>query len=88
MLITYILQMNWLNFRLSKQCRPCLYISEKNSMAHTGYPETTNATDNKKRSWNQQAGIGGTCLSGNNLPRIKLIRGKLFLDRYLLPMTA
>ena len=24
----------------------------------------------------------------NNLPRIKLVRGKLFPDRYLLPMTA
>ena len=24
----------------------------------------------------------------NNLPRIKLVRGKLFQDRYLLPMTA
>ena len=29
-----------------------------------------------------------TDLSGNNLPRIKLIRGKLFPDRYSLPMTA
>ena len=34
---------------------------------HTVYPETTNATDNNKHSWNQQAG------SGNNLPRISFI---------------
>ena len=32
--------------------------------------------------------IGCKYLSGNNLPRIKLIRVKLFPDRYLLPMTA
>ena len=57
-------------------------------IVHAGYPETTNATDNNKRSWNQQAGIGCKYLSGNNLPRIKLIRGKLSPDRYLLPMTA
>ena len=55
---------------------------------HTGYPETTNADDNNKHSWNQQAGIGCKYLSGNNLPQIKLICGKLFPDRYLLPMTA
>ena len=53
---------------------------------HTGYPEPTNATD--KRSWNQQAGIGCKYLSGNNLPRFSLIRGKLFPDRYLLLITA
>ena len=47
-------------------------------MHYTGYPETTNATDNNKRSWNQQAGKRCKYLSGNNLPRIKLIRGKLF----------
>ena len=33
------------------------------------------------------AGIG-KYLSGNNLPQIRLICGKLFPDRYLLPMTA
>ena len=27
-------------------------------------------------------------LSGNNMPRIKLIRGKMFPDNYLLPMAA
>ena len=52
---------------------------------HTGYPETTNVTDNNKRSWNQQAAIACKYLSGNTLPRITLIRGKLFPDRYLLP---
>ena len=56
--------------------------------AHTDYPETTNATDNNKRSWNQQAGTGYKYLSVNNLLRIKMIRCKLFPDRYLLPMTA
>ena len=52
---------------------------------HTGYPETTDATDNNKRSWNQQAGIGCKFLSWNNLPRIKLIRGKIIPDRYFTP---
>ena len=55
---------------------------------HTGYPETTNVTDNNKRSRNQQVEKGCKFLSGNNLPRIKLIRGKLSPDRYLLPMIA
>ena len=55
---------------------------------HTDYPETTKATDNNKHSCNQQVGMGCKYLSGNNLPRIKLIHGKLFPDRYLLPMTA
>ena len=41
-----------------------------------------------KRIWNQQAGIGSKYLSGNNLPWIKLIRGKMFPDRNLLHMTA
>ena len=36
----------------------------------------------------EQAGKGYKYLPGNNLPRIKIIRGKLFPDRYLLPMTA
>ena len=40
-------------------------------IAHTGYPEKTNATDNNKHSWNQQAGIGCKYLSANNLPRIQ-----------------
>ena len=52
---------------------------------YTGYPETTNVTDNNKRSWNQQAAIACKYLSGNTLPRITLIRGKLSPDRYLLP---
>ena len=52
---------------------------------HTGYPETTNMTDNNKRSWNQQAAIACKYLSGNTFPRITLIHGKLFPDRYLLP---
>ena len=60
----------------------------KGTRHHTGYPETTNATDNNKHGWNQQAGIGCKYLSGNNLPRIKLIRGNLLPDRYLLSMTA
>ena len=55
---------------------------------HIGYPEPTNATDNNKRGWNQQARIGCKYLSENNLPRIKLLRGKLFSDRYLLAMTS
>ena len=50
---------------------------------HTGYPETTNATENNKRYWNQYEVIGSKYLSGNTLPRISLIRGKLFTDRYL-----
>ena len=60
----------------------------KHFCIHSGYSETTKATDNNKRSWNQKAGIGCKYLSGNNLPRIKMIRDKLFPDRYLLPMTA
>ena len=32
--------------------------------------------------------IGCKYLSGNNLPRIKVIRGKLFPGRYVLSMTA
>ena len=55
---------------------------------HTDYPENTIATDNNRRSWNQQAGIECKYLSRNNLPGIKLIRGKLFPDRYLLPVSA
>ena len=54
----------------------------------TDCPETTNASDKNKCNRNQQARIGCKYLSGNKLPRIKLIRGKLFPDRYLLPMTA
>ena len=34
---------------------------------HTGYPETTNATDNNKRSENQQVGTGCKYLSGIKL---------------------
>ena len=63
-------------------CVACLVV------IHTAYPVTNNATDNNKHSWNQQAGIGCKYLSGNNLPRILLIRGRLFPDRYLLPMIA
>ena len=55
---------------------------------HTGYLETTCVTDNNKGSLNQQTGIGCKYLSGNNLPWIKLIRGKLFPAMYLLPMTT
>ena len=47
-----------------------------------------NATDNNKRSGNKQAGIGCKYLSWNNFPRIKLIRGKMFQDRYLLLVTT
>ena len=48
---------------------------------HTGYPETTNA---QQRTQQQQAVIGSYCkhLSGNNLPQISLICGKLFPDRF------
>ena len=49
------------------------------SRRHTGYPESTNATENNKR--NEQAGTGCKYLSGNNLPR-------MFPERYLLPLTA
>ena len=49
-----------------------------NSPYNNGYPETTNATDNNKRTWYHQVGIGCKYLSENNLTRIKLIRGKLF----------
>ena len=55
---------------------------------HTCYPESTDVTDNNKRSWNQQAAIACKYLSGNTLARITLIRGKLFPDRYLLLMTV
>ena len=68
-----------------------IFIWTKNSKSYsslTGYPGTTSATDNNKPSWNQQEGIECKYLSWNNLPRISLIRGKLFPDRYLLPMTA
>ena len=58
------------------------------SLDHTGYLETTNTLDNLKHKFNQQAGIGCKYLSGNNLPRINLIRGKLFLDRYLLSLIC
>ena len=34
------------------------------------------------------AGICCEYLSRNNLPRIILIRGRLFQDRFLLPMSA
>ena len=53
-----------------------------------GYSRTTNALDNNKHSLNQQSGIWCKYLSGNNLPRIKPIRGKLLPDRNLLPMIA
>ena len=64
-----------------------MVLAPKLPLKHTGYPETTNATDNNKRSSNVLAGTGCKYLSGNNLPRIELIRGKLFPGRYLLPMT-
>ena len=51
---------------------------------HTGYPETTNATDNNKRRWNHKAKIGCKYLFGNKFQLIKLICGKLFPDWYLL----
>ena len=54
----------------------------------TPVTQTTNAADNNKRSRNQQVGRGCKHPSRNNLPRIKLIRDKLFPDRYQLPMTA
>ena len=41
-------------------------------------PETTNATNNNKCYSNQKADIGSKYLPGNILPRISLIRGKLF----------
>ena len=48
---------------------------------HTGYPEITNATENNKRKQSQYIG-SYKYLTGNNLPRIKLTRGKLFPDTY------
>ena len=45
---------------------------------------TTNAVEVNR--W--EKGVNTMYLSGNNLPWIKLICGKLFPDRYLLPMTA
>ena len=53
---------------------------------HTGYPETNNATDNTNAVEVDRREYG-LYMSGNNLPRIKLIRGKLLPDKYLLPMT-
>ena len=50
---------------------------------HTSYPKTTNMTENSKCYWNQEAIIGSKYLSGNNLPLISLIRGKLLPDRRL-----
>ena len=50
-------------------------------ITQTGYTETTNANDNNKRGWNQQAEIECKYLSGNNMPRIKLIRDKFLLIR-------
>ena len=38
-----------------------------NGNGHTGYRETTNATENNKRYWNQLAVIGSKYLSGNNI---------------------
>ena len=46
---------------------------------HTGYPEITNVTEQSE---------GVKYLSGNNLPRINLIRGKLFPDRYNTPIPS
>ena len=40
----------------------------------------------RKRYCNQYAVIGSKYLSGNNLPQISMIRGKLFADRYLHPI--
>ena len=75
-------------FHHGKQQEVAKVVSLRNSTHHTGYPETTNAADNNKRSRNQQVGRGCKHPSRNNLPRIKLIRDKLFPDRYQLPMTA
>ena len=56
--------------------------------------ERTSCPWDNQRGWQQYTQLkstGGTdCkyLSGTNLPRIKLIRRKLFPDRYLLRMTA
>ena len=44
--------------------------------------EQKNGTEINKQSWEVKY------LSGNNLPRINLIRGKLFPDRYLHPIPA
>ena len=54
----------------------------------TDYLDTTNATQNNKRCRNHFAVLGSKYLSGNNLPRINLIRAKLFPDRYLHPFAA
>lgn len=41
-----------------------------------------------RRGWHQQAEIEFKYLSGDNLPGIKLIHGKLLPDRYLFPMIT
>ena len=58
--------------------KPLVILSQKSP---ANYPETTNSTENSKCYLNQQEVIGSKYLSGNNLPRIGLIRGKLFPDR-------
>ena len=65
---------------VKKELKQQMNDKENENKNHTDYPETTKATDNSKRSCNQLAGIGCKYLSGNNLPRISLIRGKLFPD--------
>ena len=55
---------------------------------HTGFPETTNATENNKRHWNQEAVTGSKYLARNKLSGICLIHGQLFPDKYLLPVPA
>ena len=65
-----------------------MLFSLQTAYVHTGYSETTtrqrttNATEINKQSQRVKY------LSWNNLPRIKLIRGKLFPDRYLHPIPA
>ena len=43
-----------------------MYNRGKHTYAHTGYPDTTNAIDNNKRDWNQQAGCPHTLENREN----------------------
>ena len=65
--------------------RICLYLAETNARR---LPRDNQRDWQQQTQLKQQVGIWCKYLSGNNLPRIKLIRGKLFSDTYLLPKTA
>ena len=54
-------------------------------LTHTDYPETTNATNTNKRSWNQQAGIGCKYLSGNNHAKVQTDPWQVFHKQVFTP---